>query len=62
MRTFGCMAYVKVTKPHMKKLDDHGTPVVFIGYESGAKAWRFYDLVTHRAIVSRDVVFDEPTS
>jgi hypothetical protein len=31
------VAYVKVTKPHLKKLDDCGTPVVFIGYEPGAK-------------------------
>jgi hypothetical protein len=56
------MAYVKATKPHLKKLDDRGTPVVFIGYEPGAKAWRFYDPATHRAVMSRDVVFDEPTS
>jgi hypothetical protein len=62
LRTFGCVAYVKATKPHLKKLDDHGTPVVFIGYERGTKVWRFYDPVTHHAVVSRDVVFDEPTS
>ena len=41
LRTFGCVAYIKVTKPHLKKLDDRGTPVVFIGYEPGTKAWRF---------------------
>ena len=62
LRTFGCVAYVKATKPHMKKLDDRGTPVVFIGYKPGAKAWHFYDPATHRAVVSRDAVFDEPTS
>ena len=62
LRTFGCVAYVKAMKPHMKNLDDRGTPVVFIGYEPGAKAWRFYDPATHRAVMSRDVVFDEPTS
>lgn len=56
------MLYVKLMKQHLKKLNDSGTPVVFLGYEPGAKAWRFYDLVTHRDIISRDVVFDEPTS
>ncbi|XP_066341538.1 uncharacterized protein [Miscanthus floridulus] len=30
-RTFGCIAYVKSTKPYLKNLDDRGTPVVFIG-------------------------------
>jgi hypothetical protein len=43
LRTFGCVVYVKVTKPHLKKLDNHGTPMVFIGYERGVKVWRFYD-------------------
>ena len=62
LRTFGCVAYVKAMKPHMKKLDDHGTPVVFIGYEPGAKAWRFYDPTMHDAVVSSDAVFDEPAS
>lgn len=62
LRTFGCCAYVKISKPHLKKLDDRATPAVFIGYEQGSKAWRFYDPVTRRAIVSRDVVFDEHTS
>ena len=56
------MLYVKLMKPHLKKLDDCGTPVVFLGYEPGAKAWRFYDPVTHHDVVSRDVVFDETTS
>jgi transposase InsO family protein len=62
LRTFGCVAYIKATKPRLKKLEDRGTPVVFIGYERGAKAWRFYDPVLRRAVVSWDAVFDEPTS
>jgi hypothetical protein len=31
------VAYVKATEPHLKKLDDSDTSVVFIGYEPGAK-------------------------
>jgi hypothetical protein len=61
-RTFGCTAFVKKVKPNLKKLEDHGTPVVFIGYEPGAKAWRFYDPVARHAVVSRDAVFDETAS
>jgi hypothetical protein len=43
VRTFGSVAYVKTMKTHLKKLDDRGTSVVFIGYEQGTKVWRFYD-------------------
>jgi transposase InsO family protein len=62
LRTFGCVAYLKTTRPNLRKLDDRGTPAVFIGYEPGAKAWRFYDPALRRAVVSRDVVFNEPAS
>lgn len=33
--------------------------MIFVGYESGSKAWRFFDPSTGRVTVSRDVVFDE---
>ena len=62
LRTFGCVAFIKETRPNLKKLDDRGTPVVFIGYEPGAKAWRFYNPASRRAMVSWDVVFNEPAA
>ena len=61
LRIFGCRAFVKVSKPHQKKLDDRALPAVFIGYEQGSKAWRFFDPASNRAIVSRDAVFEENT-
>jgi hypothetical protein len=61
-RTFCCVAFIKETKPNLKKLDNRGTPVVFIGYEPGAKAWRFYNPASRRAVVSRDAVFNEPAA
>jgi hypothetical protein len=33
LRTFGCVAFLKVTKPNLKKLEDRITPAVFIGYK-----------------------------
>jgi hypothetical protein len=33
--------------------------MVFIGYEPGSKAWRFYNPVTKRVHVSHDAVFEE---
>jgi hypothetical protein len=59
LRTFGCVVHVKNTKPHMKKLDDRSTRMIFVGYESGSKAYRAYDPRTSRVHVTRDVVFDE---
>jgi hypothetical protein len=59
-RTFSCVAFIKETKPNLKKLDDRGTPVIFIGYVPGAKAWHFYNPASRHAVVSRDAVFNEP--
>jgi transposase InsO family protein len=59
LRTFGCVAHVKTVRPHQKKLDDRSAPMVFIGYEPGAKAYWVYDTVTRRVQVSRDIIFDE---
>jgi hypothetical protein len=33
--------------------------MVFIGYETGSKAYRMYDPNSKRVHVSKDVVFDE---
>ncbi|WVZ95469.1 hypothetical protein U9M48_041230 [Paspalum notatum var. saurae] len=59
LRTFGCIAHVKVTRPHGGKLDDRSIKMVFVGYEPGSKAYRVYDPVAGRLHVSRDVIFDE---
>jgi hypothetical protein len=58
-RTFGCIVYVWNTTPHLKKLENRGRKMVFVGYESGSKAYHAYDLITKRVHVTRDVVFDE---
>jgi transposase InsO family protein len=59
LKTYGCIVYVKNTTPHLKKMEDHGRKMIFIGYECGSKAYRAYDLATKRVHVTRDVVFDE---
>ena len=33
LRVFGYVAYMKITRPHLAKLDPRGLKVVFIGYE-----------------------------
>ena len=59
LKTFGCLVFVKNKHPGLKKLDDRSSPMVFIGYSEGAKAYRLLDPSTGRVHVSRDVVFDE---
>jgi len=59
LKVFGCIAYIRRLRPHLSKLDDRGHKVVFLGYEDGSKAYRFFDPVTERVHVSRDAVFDE---
>ncbi|KAG6504844.1 hypothetical protein ZIOFF_037192 [Zingiber officinale] len=36
LRVFGCVAYVKNTAPHLKKLDNRRSPMVYLGVEEGA--------------------------
>jgi len=62
LRTFGCVGHVKKTKPNLSKLEDKSTPMVFLGYERGSKAYRLYDPQRRRVVVSRDVIFDEAAS
>jgi hypothetical protein len=46
----------------VNKLSDRSIPGVFLGYESGTKAYRVFDPVNNKLIVSRDVIFDEKKS
>jgi hypothetical protein len=59
LRTFCCVAHMKQGDKRLTKLEDQSTSMVFIGYEQGSKAWRFYDPVTDRVHVSSDAVFEE---
>ncbi|CAA7399994.1 unnamed protein product [Spirodela intermedia] len=59
LKVFGCIAYVLNMTPHLKKLEDRGRKMIFIGYEYGSKAYRAYDPTARRVHVTRDVVFDE---
>jgi len=57
--TFGCVAHVKAGGKPLTKLEDRSMPMVFVGYEQGTKAWRFYNPVTRHVHVLRDAVFEE---
>jgi len=59
LRTFGYVGHVKKAMPNLAKLEDRSTPMVFLGYERGSKAYRLYDLASSKVVVSHDTVFDE---
>jgi hypothetical protein len=56
---FRCVAHVKRVGPGINKLSDRSIPMVFIGYETGTKGYRLYDLVSKKLHVSRYVMFEE---
>jgi hypothetical protein len=58
LRVFDCLCFVKELN-QVRKLDDRSRPGMFLGYADGAKAYRIYYPVSHRVLVSCDVVFDE---
>lgn len=43
LRTFGCIGYAKIVKPHLRKLEDRSRLLVHLGTEPGSKAYRMYD-------------------
>lgn len=53
------MAHVKLVGLGLNKLSDKSKKMVFIGYESGTKGYRFFDPIANKLVVSRDVIFDE---
>nr|GEW35625.1 hypothetical protein [Tanacetum cinerariifolium] len=59
LKTFGCIVFAKHTCGHLKKLDDRGKNMVYLGVEDGTKENRLYDPQERKLRVSRDVLFDE---
>jgi hypothetical protein len=62
LRTFGCVTHVKTVAGHTNKLADRSTPMVIIGSEAGTKAYRAYNLVNKKLVVTREVLFEEEKS
>ena len=59
IHVFGCLGYAKKDIRHLRKLDDRSQKLVHLGTEPGSKAYRLYDPINRKVVVSRDVVFDE---
>jgi hypothetical protein len=61
-RVFGCVSHVHVLDRKRTKLDSKSTSCVLLGVSEESKAYRLYDPISHKIIVSRDVVFEEDKS
>ncbi|PNX94522.1 copia-type polyprotein [Trifolium pratense] len=58
-RIFGCIAYTHVPDAQRRKFDDKSVKCIFLGISKESKAYRLYNPMTKKIIVSRDVKFAE---
>ena len=58
-KVFGCIAFVHVPDQKKAKLEDKGEKCVLLGISEESKAYKLYNPVTKKLIISRDVVFRE---
>ena len=58
-RIFGCISHVHISDKRRTKLDDKSLQCVLLGVSDESKAYRLYDPISQKIIISRDVVFEE---
>ena len=61
-RVFGCISHVHIPDSKRTKLDDKSVKCVLLGVSEESKAYRLYDPVSQKIIISRDVKFEEENS
>jgi hypothetical protein len=59
LRVFGCPAYVHIPSEERSKLDLKSKQCVFLEYGKGVKGYKFWDPMANKAVINRDMVFDE---
>ncbi|KAJ8631555.1 hypothetical protein MRB53_024878 [Persea americana] len=55
-RVFGCVAHVHVPDSQRKKLDNKSFKCVLLGVSEESKAYRLYDPISKKIVISRDIV------
>ncbi|KAK1434246.1 hypothetical protein QVD17_11166 [Tagetes erecta] len=59
LKVFGCVGYVKNLQIGQKKLDDRSTAMIHLGSQPGTSAYRMFDPINKKIVVSHDVKFIE---
>ena len=59
LKFFGCEAFVHIPKENRTKLDDKSMKLIFLGYVDEDFGYCLWDLVKHKIIRRRDVIFNE---
>lgn len=59
LRIFGCVAFTHIPDKLKKKLDKKSERCIFTGYSEQQEAYKLYNPVTKKVVVSRDVKFLE---
>lgn len=59
LRVFGSLCYTHLWSRDKDKFGTRSRRCVFVGYPSGQKGWKVFDLDKEDFIISRDVVFNE---
>lgn len=59
LMVIGCLCYAAITKPHKDKFAPRSRKCVLLGYPTGQKGYKLFDLKRKNVFLCRDVVFKE---
>ncbi|KAA0065975.1 integrase [Cucumis melo var. makuwa] len=62
LRVFGSIAYSHIPNQLRGRLDDKSEKCIMVGYNENSKAYRLYNPVSRKIIISRDVIFSKDES
>ena len=55
MRVFGCLAYYRNTETNGDKFEPRGKSGVFLGYPTGKKGYKIFNLEQRKMVITKDV-------
>ena len=56
-RIFRCIAYAHIPDVKISKLDNKGEKCIFLGVSDHSKAYKLYNPITKKIVISCDVIF-----
>ena len=59
LRVFGCVCYVHIPDSHRRKLDPKAYKAVFVGYPTGTKGYKVFNIASGKFFRARSVLFSE---